>query len=402
MEFRLRLDSTSLGAGKADPVLLEGSKGWRWPVGDGEAVTVTFAEPAAEVYFERGNKGQIRTFFLARKVAAGKKTVVMTVELPKGGAVVRSAAERYGPTDTAKWHAGAMAWDASPVDLSFLNAADRPAGKHGFLKAKGDGLVFEDGTAARFWGGNIAAYAIFTDKEQIRKQARRIARLGFNLMRIHHHDSMNWVEPTVIDKKRDDSQHLDAAAMEKLDWWIECLKDEGVYVWLDLHVGRVFKPGDGIEEGFDEIKRQHGEGKGFCYYHPHVEELMKEFNARYLGHVNPYTRLAYKDDPAVMGLLVTNENDLTHHFGNLMLGDKGNPVHHKVFMERVKAFCEKTGLPADTTWRTWEHGPSKIYLNHEEHAFNRRILAALGELGVKVPVATTNYWGGEPLCACRH
>ena len=399
LEFRLNLDSPSLGAGREEPVLLEGNKGWRWPVGGGQAVTVSFAEPLADVYFERGNKRQIRAFFVAKKAAAGRKTVAMTVELPKGGAIVRSAAERYGPADTAKWFAGAMAHDESPADLAFLNAADKPAGKHGFVKAKGDALVYADGTPARFWGGNLAAYALFTDKEQIRKQARRIARLGFNLMRIHHHDSMNWVDPTVIDKKREDSQHLDAAAMDKLDWWIKCLKDEGVYVWLDLHVGRVFKQGDGIAQGFDEIQRQHGEAKGFCYYNPRLEQLMKAFNEQYLGHVNAYTRFAYKDDPAVMGLLVTNENDLTCHFGNLMLGDKGNPVHNAIFQESVKAFCKKTGLPPDGTGQTWEHGPSKIYLNQQEHLFNRSVLDGLARLGVQVPVATTNYWGAESLCA---
>ena len=70
---------------------------------------------------------------------------------------------------------------------------------------------------------------------------------------------------------------------------------------------------------------QGAEAKGYCYFNDRVEALMQDFNEKYLSHVNRYTGLAYKDDPAVMGLLVTNENDLTCHFGNLMLGDKNNP-----------------------------------------------------------------------------
>jgi len=397
LEFNLRLDSASFARPPGEPVLLDGDRGWKWPAAEGQAVTVSFDPPLAKVYFERGQKNKVRAMFVAEDLAKGEKKIVMTVALPAGGQVARSTAQRYGRADTSAWYADAMAWDESPVDVSFLGAADRPAGKHGFVKAKGDDLVFADGTPARFWGGNIAAYAIFSEKDEIRRQARRIARLGFNLMRIHHHDSMSWVARPVLDKTKNDSQGLDPEVLDRLDWWIQCLKDEGVYVWLDLHVGRIFKEGDNLGEGADEILRRKGEAKGFCYYSPRVQQLMKEFNARYLGHVNAYTQLAYKDDPAVMGLLVTNENDLTHHFGNLMLGDKGNPVFNKIFMADVKAFCAKTGLPPDETARTWLPGPSKVYLNDAEHRFNAGLLGALAALGVKVPVATTNYWGSENL-----
>ena len=402
IEFRLVLDSPSLGGTARPPELLPNHTGWTWEVAPGDRLVATFAEPIANVYFERGQKHTIRAMFLGSDVPKGTRTVAMTLTLPRGGRVAKSLAERYGPADTSSWHQGAMLHDKSPVDLGFLN--HRPAGKHGFVKARGDQLVFEDGTPARFWGGNIAAYAIFADKEHIRAQARRIAQLGYNLMRFHHHDSMRWVGRTVIDKSRADSQHLDAEVMERLDYWIKCLKDEGVYVWLDLHVGRLFKQGDGIAVGFDEILRRssrRSEGaeiKGYCYFNERIEELMKDFNAKYLGHVNKHTGLAYKDEPALMGLLVTNENDLTCHFGNLMLPDKNNPVHNKIFDQAVRAFATAHKLPYDATWRTWVPGPSKLFLADREHRWNRRMLDHLASIGVRVPVATTHMWGGMILC----
>ena len=397
LEFNLKLDSPSFDKPPGEPVLLEGNKGWKWAVADGQAIAVSFDEPIASVYFERGQKQTIRAMFVGKELPKGAMTIAMTVTLPEGAELVRSASDRYGPVDARTWYPDAMSPDDSPVDLSFLNKDEKPAGKRGFVKAKGDELVFEDGTAARFWGGNIAAYAIFSDKEQIQKQARRIARMGYNLMRIHHHDSMTWVSRTVIDKTKADSQHLDEEVMDRLDWWIKCLKDEGVYVWLDLHVGRQFKEGDNLGDGADEILRRKGEIKGFCHFSPRIQELMRDFNAKYLSHVNSYTKLAYKDEPAIMGLLITNENDLTHHFGNLMLGDKGNPVYNKVFLAKVKEFCAKTGLPEGETGKTWVPGPSKMFLNHQEHLFNQAMLSGLKDLGVKVPVATTNYWGDEGL-----
>jgi hypothetical protein len=110
-----------------------------------------------------------------------------------------SADDRYGNTDTSRWYKNAFTWDNSPVDLSFLNRDDQPAGRRGFVKPVGDHFVFEDGTPARFWGGNLAAFAIFsTPRQNVARQAHRMAKLGYNLMRIHHHDSA-WVDPNIFD-----------------------------------------------------------------------------------------------------------------------------------------------------------------------------------------------------------
>lgn len=396
LEFNLVLDSPSFGGKAPDPALLDANTGWRWCAAAGQEVRVQFDKPAAAVYFERGNRSKIRAMIVGQTLPAGRHEYAVTVTLPPGGQALKPLVQRYGPAGGPNWWPDALAHDASPVDLSFLN--DKPAGKHGFVQARGDRLVFADGTPARFWGGNIAAYAIFADKDAIQTQARRIARLGYNLMRFHHHDSMGWVGRTVIDKTRDDSQQLDEEVMDRLDWWIKCLRDEGVYVWLDLHVGRLFKEGDGIGEGFAEMARRSRDGKsaevkGFCYLNERIEQLMKLFNARYLSHVSKYTNLAYKDDPAVMGLLITNENDLTAHFGNLMLPDKNNPWHQKAFEAAVQAFAQKHGLPLADCGKTWLPGPSKLFLTDWEHQWNRRMLDHLRSLAVKVPVATTQMWG---------
>ncbi|MHC4741506.1 MAG: cellulase family glycosylhydrolase, partial [Planctomycetota bacterium] len=384
LEFRLALDSPSLGGNVPDPVLLEGNRGWSWPVSPEGPIAVEFDKPIANVYFERGNKGQIRTMFVGSEVSKGTHTVSMTVTLPKGGTIAKTLSERYGPAETSKWHSGALLHDKSPVDLSFLN--HRPAGRYGFVKALNDKLVFERGGEARFWGGNIAAYAIYVEKAQIEAQAERIARLGYNLMRFHHHDSTRWVGRTVIDKTRPDSQHFDAEVMDRLDYWIKCLKDRGVYVWLDLHVGRVFKAGDKIGEGFAEMDRRSegdgAEGKGYCYFNDRITQLMKQFNQKYLDHVNRYTGLAYKNDPAIMGLLITNENDITSHFGNLMLRDKNNPWHNRIFEVEAKDFAARYGLDPAKTMRTWEPGPGKLFLADKEYQWNARMLVDLTRIGV--------------------
>jgi hypothetical protein len=331
-----------------------------------------------------------------RGTRAGQGPISLAMNLSAEGQMNAADAKKYSSPNRT-WFRDALRWDVSPVDLSFLNADDRPAGRHGFVKASGEKLVFEDGAAARFWGANLSGPVLFgTPRENVPRQARRIAQLGYNLMRIVQHES-NWVRPNIFGTNPKDTRHLDRRSLDAIDYWIKCLKDEGVYVWLDMHYLREFKQADGLTRGWDEIARAKGIVWGFNYINPKLIELMKEFQHQYLSHVNRYTGLAYNDDPAVVGVLITNENDLTCHYGLKFLADKNNPVHKALYDRDMLAFAGATGLPGDKIWRSWEPGPSKYLLNEMEHRFNRRMIDALRADGLKSPIATTNLWGENAL-----
>ncbi len=382
-----------------EPELLPGNQGWAWGRAGANRMEMRFAPPLASVYFERGQKSEIRAFFYKGEVPQGKRRHTATLSLVGDMAVGPTTAERFGLDDHSTWPTNVLDWKTSPVDLSFLNASEKPAGKRGFVQAQKDKLIFEDGTVARFWGTNLTAATLFeTSKEGVRLQARRLSELGFNLIRLHHHDS-DWVNPNIFgEQKGADTQRLNAAMLDKLDWWIKCLKDEGLYIWLDLHVGRHFKAGDRID-GFEEISK----GKptvplfGYNYVNASMQQAMKRFNEAYVTHTNSYTGVPYKDEPAIAMVLLTNENDVTHHFGNSLLPDKHVPKHNALYMAQAAAFSAKHGLPKDKVWRSWEHGPSKLFLNDLEHRFNVGMIAHLRALGVKVPIVTTNTWGSNPL-----
>jgi len=165
-----------------------------------------------------------------------------------------------------------------------------------------------------------------------------------------------------------------------------------------LHVGRTFTQNDAIENFSDLAHgKEAAEIKGFNYYNASVQSQMRAFNTAYLSHVNEFTGVAYKDDPAIIALLLTNENDLSHHFGNALLGNKGVPLHSQLFYADAKYFAEAQNLSYDKIVRTWEAGESKIYLNDVEHRFNRDMLNHLQQLGLRSLVATTNSWGGMGL-----
>ena len=394
-----RLDQANWNATMGDPVLLPDNRGWRWGREGGPQEEVRFDPPLAAVYFERGNKSELRAFFFQDKVPAGQTKVHATWQY-KGVEAVAPLQERLGGGDPANWPADALGNDGTVPDLAFLNADNRPAGRHGPVKADKGRLVFGDGTPARFWGTNVAGNALFgMSHDEVRAQARRLASLGYNLVRLHHMDSA-FVGNNIFGHYASlpDTQRLDESAVEKLDWWIKCLKEEGLYVWLDLHVGRALKQGDHID-GFDEISKGKDIAllRGFNYVNPSIEQAMLRFDEQYLTHKNAYTGVAYKDEPAVVGLLLTNENDVTQHFSNALLPDKNVPMHDKRYMDAAAAFAKANGLPADSVWHSWQPGPSKLFLNDLEHRFDQRMIDGLRRLGARAPVATTNYWGNEAL-----
>ena len=396
-----RFDLPNWAATLGNPVLLPGNAGWQWGKPGGRQFTLR-AEPAlARVYFERNNPAEVRAFFYSGHIPAGPRTHTLTFSWSGADVALQpTRAERLGGPPVARWPTHAIEPGNLPIDLSFLNAADRPAGQRGPVRVQGDQLVWADGTPARFWGTNITAYALFTTpRETVVQQARRLAAQGVNLVRIHHHDS-HWVNPNVFGNGEGatHTQALSPEALDRLDYWVKALKDEGIYVWLDVHVQRHFRRGDGIW-GFEEISRgkDTADLKGFNYINVTMQQAMQRFAEQYLARVNTHTGIAYNREPAVLALQITNENDITHHFGNSMLPDKGVPMHNRLYMDEARAFARQHRLPADRVWRSWEHGPSKLFLNDLEQRFNMSMLGHLRGLGMNQPVSTTSTWGGNPI-----
>ncbi|HEX8323748.1 MAG TPA: cellulase family glycosylhydrolase [Tepidisphaeraceae bacterium] len=383
----------------ASPRITDDEKAVTWtPIKD-QTLSVRFEGLARDVNFEKGRPEQARGWIIPSDLEPGQRTARMTIKLPPGTVFKGTPSSRYADVDTKTWLPKTIDWAAAPVDLSYLN--DKPAGRRGFVKADGERLVYGDGTEARFWGCNVQAYALFNAKDEaIENQAKRIAALGFNLVRIHHHDSADWVTDNVFEKDSNTTQKLDAKSLDRIDYWVKCLKDNGVYVWMDLHVGRPFREGDDIP-GFDEMtlnaKTKNRQAKGFNYVNPRVTELMKDFARDYLTRKNKYTGTKYTEEPAVMGVLITNENDITDHFGNTFLPDKKLPISRGMYDKIRDGIVRDLKLDRSTAAQTWVPGPSKVVLNQLQYDWSKDFVDYLRDIGVKVPIATTNTWGSDPL-----
>ena len=185
----------------------------------------------------------------------------------------------------------------------FSGLLEAPAGKRGFVQRRGEHFTWADGSRARFWGINIANTTLNESDANIDKIVRNFAQTGFNLLRLHHFDERGGI----IDLKRPDSRHLTPEGLRKLDYWIYRAKQAGIYVYLDLLDYRRFKAGDGVPNA-EAIGRA---ARPYAVFDRRLIELQKEYARKLLrDHVNPFTKLAYADDPAVVMLEIYDESGL--------------------------------------------------------------------------------------------
>lgn len=269
--------------------------------------------------------------------------------------------------------------DNSAVDVSFI--LDAPAGKHGFVTVKDGHFYFEDGLRAKFWGVNIhSSKACFPTHAQAIDIAKRLGQLGCNAVRMHF---LDYESPNgVIDAGHDDSQRLSDVQMEKLDYFIYQLKLNGIYTCFDvLGLGvRRFKSGDNVPES----GRLKSGAPGISFFNERIKELSKKFASDFLSHVNPYTGSAYKDEPAIAFVELTNENTiLSEYFYDLF------PPYYKNEIQRLwedwLITKQKDKKPASGGWAR-----DKEFLFELQDGFQQEMYGYLRSIGVKTPIGSSN------------
>ncbi len=167
-----------------------------------------------------------------------------------------------------------------------------------------DGHFAVQGERIRFFGTNSVAQGAFPGQSESAMVAGRLRKMGFNLIRFHHIDN-GWSRESLFEWGRD-TRHLNPETLDRLEKYIYELKQNGIYINMNLHVSRTFRTEDGVAVA-DSIKNF---GKGVTYFDRRLVDLQKEYAEQLLTHVNPYTHLALVDDPVMAMVEITNENSL--------------------------------------------------------------------------------------------
>lgn len=284
-----------------------------------------------------------------------------------------------------------LTWHDAPIDLSFVFDQEKPAGKRGFLTVSGNQFVFEDGTAARFWGTNFNSGANFPSHEYSRKVAKRLAKFGVNLVRFHQMDA-EWSTPNLFQFAKGENKHstleLDRESLDRLDYLMYCLKQEGIYMYLDLLTYRRFKSGDGVIHA--ELL---GEGaKPYSNFNLRLIELQKRYAEQLFTHVNPYTKLAYKDDPAIALAGLANENELFSWKRTPVVLEPYRSELEQMYREWAKQYGREVPQPAGTVRFDVEPDEAMTAFRIElQSKYYQEMIGHLRSIGVRIPISGTNW-----------
>jgi hypothetical protein len=203
-----------------------------------------------------------------------------------------------------------LPWDdATPGPTDLSSWLHQPAGKFGHLRIGEDGRFYAGPDRIRFLGVNMSFGGNFPAKPDAEKIAARLAKFGVNVVRFHHMDT--GVFPNGIRARgAKDTGQLDPEALDRMSYFIEQLKQRGIYANLNLLVGRPFNAADGRPPEIEQLNWKERHIIGF--FDPAQLDLEKEFARRLLTHRNSYSGLTFAEDPAVAFVEINNEQGLIH------------------------------------------------------------------------------------------
>ena len=115
MVFRFDLENFAREMG--EPVILPNNQGWAWGKDASRRLELRFEPALKTVYFERGNKSELRAFFYKDVIKAGAQDYTATLTLSGDVGIGPTVGERFGLSDATNWPLDNLDWKTAPVKL---------------------------------------------------------------------------------------------------------------------------------------------------------------------------------------------------------------------------------------------------------------------------------------------
>ena len=279
----------------------------------------------------------------------------------------------------------------SALDFSGMGFVDAPAGKHGWLRNVNGHFEFEGlpGRPQRFYGVNFCGTANFPDHALADNLVTRLKRLGYNALRMHHHDA-----GTV--KGSADGLTLDPGNMDRFDYLVAAAIREGIYLTTDIFVSRsrVIKWRHiGVDrDGLVDMQLF----KALCAVYGPAFENWAAYAKNFMEHVNRYTGRRYADEPALPLVSLVNEGGF---FMGWRRGVQDDPRVVASWRAWLKAKREAdpsfaAGVDGETLPKNYWDGKTRPFIEQWcaelETNMVARMKAHLRSLGVKALITNDN------------
>ncbi len=280
---------------------------------------------------------------------------------------------------------------AGAPDFSFLNhplsAADRVFVKDGHFFTVGKDLKpnTADDQRLRLFGVNTAFGGNFPEPQDAQRIAKRLRRLGVNLVRLHHMDSNPDRNPNNAGSLLTTGPYptLNPVAVTRLRVFLDALKAEGIYVNLNLHVGYEFRPAVDQVPAVPGADRLPAQSKPLHIFYPRMKELQVEYSKKVIE------ALKLKGDPVLAMVEIDNEASLIDAWQKNQI-DRLITGEYRAELERQKKeFLKDRADSVDETIR---------FLVDRDRAYLKGMLDAVREsTDALVPVAGTQVGFGGML-----
>ncbi len=293
----------------------------------------------------------------------------------------------------------------SALDFSRMGFQWGPAGNWGRVIARPDGqFAFEKDpqTPRRFYGINLCMDAQYLPHAESERLADRLARLGYNSVRLHHY------ERDLVSGQKVTTE-LNPQRIDQMDYLVAALAKRGIYITTDLYVSRPVQKKEIGLEGTGPVGMDHF--KILVPVHPGAWENWKQFSRALLNHVNPYTHLRYADDPALALVSLINEGNFGNFFSDLRTISEWQKAWNQWLSRRYplknslqKAWNGKLAEAEDPNRDSVEFpqnlfgtGPRErdcvLFLSETDRELTRRMTQFLREeIKTSVLITNTNSW----------
>jgi hypothetical protein len=272
-----------------------------------------------------------------------------------------------------------------------LGFTDAPAGKYGRVVAKGPHFEFEQrpGVPQRFYGVNVCFGANFLEPADATRLADRLTRIGYNALRLHHHDG-GLVAGSA------DGTTLDPANVAKLDALVAACAERGIYLTTDLYVSR---PVPWRSVGIDRDGQIPANTfKMLLPVHEGAFGNFTSFARQWLTHVNPQTGRRLADEPALAWLSLVNEGNYGNFVGEMRSIPEWQTAWREWLAAKRKQAPEATAgipdtIPGDLNARDRHTAAFVLFLGDVETRFVTRVRTFLREeLGCQALLSNQNAW----------
>jgi hypothetical protein len=285
---------------------------------DKRSLDFTFAEPTTVLVQDNRQWGDptftLRFGYGGNSLAAGQSYTLSARITASGGlSYARELPEFLRPvevregTDWVPLRTELEIEAGSALDLSGMGFTAGPCGAR--IVATADGNFAEaqaPDKPLRFYGVNLSYTSNYLEKNECDRLLDRLVRLGYNTVRIHHH------EKSLSTAKDGTGFDWDPVKVDQLDYLIAGCKKRGLWVTTDLFVSR---PVAGAQIGRKEPLVGMALYKLLVPVSEPAYADWRKFSSQFLDHVNPYTLVRLAEEPTIAWLSLVNEGPISNNWG---------------------------------------------------------------------------------------